>query len=54
MRWSRLFIVAVFLGLLGCSSATAPRYPQPEEDDGSEPDPNKHGLVIFLDGSSWA
>ena len=54
MRWSRLFFLVFFLGLLGCSNPSAPKYPQPEENPGGEPDPNEQGLVVSFDGTTWA
>ena len=64
MRWSRYLVVAIFLGLMGCSSATGPEYPQQEEDKGGERDPDKSGMVIYpeptdmlvihFDGGLWA
>lgn len=53
MKWTRFVIVALFLAVLGCTSATAPRYPQPEEDKGGETDPDKHGLVMPVEVGVW-
>jgi len=46
MKWSRFVIGVLFLAVLGCTSATGPRYPQPGEDKGEETDPDKAGLVM--------
>lgn len=46
MRWFRILFVVALLGLFGCSSATGPQYPQPGEDDGTDPDPDTQGFVL--------
>ena len=46
MRWFRILIAVALLGLFGCSSATGPQYPQPGEDDGTDPDPDTQGFVL--------
>ena len=54
MKWFRKFLAMALLGAAACTSATAPRYPTPPEDDADTPRPDQSLVVSDQGGVRWA